>query len=260
MPPIGRRILPEAIRMFHVGPKPHHFGTHILNVALGAPRGAQNMLSIVRGRFLTKPRKPGFLVRNRDGRYALHYHAGQEPNPGNRIVLTDEVDRFGLPRVAIDLRFTEGDVRSVIGSHQVLDSALRTSGIGRLEYWYPQEQLPDRVLAQASDGFHQVGATRMGRDRKHSVVDANLRVHDVTNLYVASSGVFPTTRQANSAFLATALAIRLAHHLALSGGTVGNKVRDSFGNPHVKHGEDFGVERLESTLRTLDSWAFDAEN
>jgi choline dehydrogenase-like flavoprotein len=101
----------------------------------------------------------------------------------------------------------------VIGSHQVLDAALRANAIGRLEYWYPQKQLRDRVLAQASDGFHQVGTTRMGQDPKDSVVDADLKIHDIANLHVASSSVFPTTGQANSTFLATALAIRLANHL-----------------------------------------------
>jgi choline dehydrogenase-like flavoprotein len=129
------------------------------------------------------------------------------------VVLTDEADGFGLPRVAIDLRFTEGDARSVIGAHQVLDAALRANVIGRLEYWYPQKQLFNRVLAQASDGLHQVGTTRMGQDPKDSVVDADLKVHDIANLHVASSSVFPTTGQANSTFLATALAIRLANHL-----------------------------------------------
>jgi choline dehydrogenase-like flavoprotein len=216
LPPIGRRILSEAIRIIHVGPKPHDFDAHIVNVLLGAPRGAWDILKIVRDRFLTRPRKPGFLVRNRDGRYALHYHSEQEPNPDSRVVLADETDRFGLPRVAIDLRYTEGDVHSVIGSHQVLDSALRASAAGRLEYWYPQNQLAGRVLAQASDGFHQVGTTRMGQNRKDSVVDTNLKVHDVANLYVASSSVFPTTGQANSTYLATALAVRLAHHLSMN--------------------------------------------
>jgi len=55
----------------------------------------------------------------------------------------------------------------------------------------------------------------MGQNRKDSVVDKNLKVHDVANLYVASSSVFPTTGQANSTYLATALAIRLAHHLSM---------------------------------------------
>jgi choline dehydrogenase-like flavoprotein len=213
LPPVGRLLLPEAIRVAHVGPKPHHFGTHVVNVLYGAPVGARDLFKIMRERFLTSPRKPGFLVRNRDGVYALHYHAEQEPNPESRIILTEEVDRFGVPRVAIDLRFTGGDARSVIGSHRVLDAALRTSAVGKLEYWYPQDQLHDRVLAQAVDGLHQVGTTRMGRNPKDSVVDEDLKVHDIANLHVASSSVFPTTGQANSTLLATALAIRLAHHL-----------------------------------------------
>jgi choline dehydrogenase-like flavoprotein len=170
-------------------------------------------LNILRDRYLTRPRRPSFLVRNRDGRYALHYHAEQEPNPDSRILLIDEADRYGLPRVAIDFRFTEGDARSVVDSHHVLDAALRANAVGRLEYWYPQEQLRERVLAQASDGLHQAGTTRMGQNPKDSVVDADLKVHDVANLHVASSSVFPTTGQANSTFLAVALAVRLASHL-----------------------------------------------
>lgn len=215
-PPTGRRILPEAIRLAHVGPKPHHVGAHIASVALGAPRGARDILQIVRDRFLAKPRKPGFLLRNPAGRYALHYHSEQEPNPASRVVLTDEVDKYGIPRVAIDLRFTDYDAQSVIDSHELLDSALRANSVGKLEYWSPKHDLPDRVLSQASDGFHQVGTTRMGVDPRDSVVDPNLKVHDVTNLYVASSSVFPTTGQANSTYLATALAVRLAHHLKMN--------------------------------------------
>lgn len=218
LPPIGRLLLPEAIRIAHVGPKPHHYGAHIANVLYGAPVGALDFLKIIRDRFLAKPRKPSFLVRNRDGMYALHYHAEQEPNPESRVILTDERDSFGLRRVAIDLRFTEGDARSVIGSHQVLDTALRANAVGRLEYRYPTEQLRDHVLAQASDGFHQVGTTRMGQDPKDSVVDPDLKVHDIANLHVASSSVFPTTGQANSTLLATALAIRLVHHLNIKAG------------------------------------------
>jgi len=215
LPPIGRRLVSEPIRIAHVGPKPHRFGAHIMNLLRDASGGALDLLRILRDRYLARPRKPSFLVRNRHGRYALHYHAEQEPNPDSRVVLTGEADSLGLPRVAIDFRFTEGDARSVVRSHEVLDAALRAQGLGRLEYWFPQEQLQDRVLAQASDGLHQAGTTRMGQNPKDSVVDANLKVHDVANLHVASSSVFPTTGQANSTFLAVALAVRLANHLNL---------------------------------------------
>jgi len=213
IPPVGRRLLPEAIRLAHVGPRPYHVGAHLLNVMKGAPASVADMAKILRERVFGKPRKPGFLVNNRGGRYALHYHAEQEPRPDSRIALTGEVDRYGLPRVKLDLRFTDFDGRSVVASHKVLDSALRKSGTGSLEYWLPEDELVGSVLAQATDGFHQAGTTRMGRDPKQSVVDENLNVHDVENLHVASTSVLPTTGQANSTLIGAALAVRLAHHL-----------------------------------------------
>jgi len=179
------------------------------------------MTRIVNERFVKKPRKPGFLVPNRGGKYALHYHAEQIPQAESRITLGNEADRFGVPRAVIDLRFNDQDVDSVIRSHQVLDKALRANGIGRLEYWYPAEQLAERVYAQASDGFHQAGTTRMGRDAGSSVVDAELRVHSLKNLFVASSSVFVTAGQANSTLLAVALAVRLAGRLAGERGNAG---------------------------------------
>lgn len=212
-PPTGRRILPEGIRLAHIGPKPRHYAAHIRNAILGLPGGARDVVNILRERIFAKPRKPGFLVRNRAGNYALHYHGEQEPSPESRITLAEEQDRFGMPRAAIDLRFTDGDIRSVIESHRVLDSALRASGIGRLEYRYSEEELAASVRAQATDGYHQAGTTRMGRDPRTSVVDPDLRVHGAENLHIASSSVFPTTGQANSTFAAVALGLRLAHRL-----------------------------------------------
>lgn len=213
-PPAGRRLLAEAIRLAHTGPKPYALGAHLRNAVLGAPGGAKDVYRILRDRFVKEPKKPGFLVSNPGGKYALHYHAEQIPNADSRITLGGAVDEFGMRRAVIDLRFTEQDVQSVIDSHRLLDQALQANGIGRLEYWYPEEELHERVYAQAADGFHQAGTTRMGDDPEQSVVDADLKIHGLVNLYVASSSVFPTSGQANSTLLAVAFAVRLAQKLA----------------------------------------------
>lgn len=213
-PPAGRRLLPEAIRLAHTGPRPYRLGAHVRNAVLGLPRGIRDVYRILNERFLKKPRKPGFIVPNRGGKYALHYHAEQIPQRESRITLSDDTDQFGVRRAVIDLRFSRQDVESVIASHRVLDKALRENGIGSIEYWYPAEQLEEKVYGQAADGFHQAGTTRMGADPATSVVDGNLRVHGVDNLYVASSSVFVTTGQANSTLLAVALGVRLAQQLA----------------------------------------------
>lgn len=212
-PMTGRKILPEGIRLAHIGNPPRHYASHLRNVLLGALPGSRDIVNIFRERLIAKPRKPGFLVRNPAGTYALHYHGEQEPNPHSRITLTKECDRFGLPRAVIDFRFVSNDFSSVVASHRVLDQSLRSASIGWLEYRYPHQHLEARVEAQASDGYHQAGTTRMGVNPADSVVDANLKVHGVENLYVASSSVFPTTGQANSTLPAVAFGLRLVHHL-----------------------------------------------
>jgi choline dehydrogenase-like flavoprotein len=70
------------------------------------------------------------------------------------------------------------------------------------------------VLEQAKDGYHQIGTTRMGTAPGTSVVNSDCQVHDVRNLHVASSSVFPTSSQANPTLLAAALAVRLAETIA----------------------------------------------
>jgi hypothetical protein len=213
-PAVGRLLLPEAIRQIHVGPSPHHYLSHVHNIFLRPHRTARDMFAILRDRFLCRPPKPGFLVRNEGAKYALHYHAEQSPSADSRVTLTNKSDRHGLPRLAVDLRFNDADAVSVLKAHEVLDEGLRASRKGRLEYWHERAERKARVLAQASDGFHQVGTTRMGTDPKTSVVNADCRTHDLTNLFVCATSVFPTTGQANPTFLGVALAVRLAAHLA----------------------------------------------
>ena len=54
----------------------------------------------------------------------------------------------------------------------------------------------------------------MGDSPRSSVVDRNCRVHDLANLYIAGSAVFPTTGYANPTLTIVAIAARLAAHLA----------------------------------------------
>lgn len=213
-PPTGRKLLSEAIRLAHTGPKPYPLVAHLRNAILGAPRAVKDIYRILRDRFLRKPKKPGFLVPNKGGEYALHYHAEQIPQPDSRITLSDhQVDVHAVPRAVIDLRFAQQDIDSVIHAHHLLDEALRANKIGHLKFWYSDAELPGVVWSQAADGFHQVGSIRMGHDPATSVVDSNLKAHGIENLYVASSAVFPSSGQANSTLLAAALGLRLVHHL-----------------------------------------------
>ena len=53
----------------------------------------------------------------------------------------------------------------------------------------------------------------MGIDPKDSVVDPNLKVHTISNLYISGPSVFPTGGYANPFLTISALSLRLADHL-----------------------------------------------
>ncbi|MFW6321530.1 MAG: GMC family oxidoreductase [Halohasta sp.] len=60
---------------------------------------------------------------------------------------------------------------------------------------------------------HHKGTTRMGADPDRSVVDSRLRTHDLSNLWIASSSVFPTGGAVNPTLTIAALALKAADHI-----------------------------------------------
>ena len=161
---------------------------------------------------LVARRAPGFFVFNRENRYPFQYHAEHLPNRASCVTLTDQVDRLGMPKLAIDLRFTSADVDGVVRAHRFWDEYLRSTGVGRLDYTDPD--VAATIEGRLGGGFHQVGTTRMSEDPQDGVVDGDLRVHSVDNVYVSSSSTFVTSGQANSTFMIVAFAVRLADRLA----------------------------------------------
>ena len=61
--------------------------------------------------------------------------------------------------------------------------------------------------------FHWLGSTRMGTGPEESCVDASLRYHDLDNLFVLSTSVFPSASSANPTLTLAALALRLGDQL-----------------------------------------------
>ncbi len=213
IPPLGRAILAEGIRLRHVGPRPYALRAHIANVLRAPWRALADVSDIVRRRYVSSVRKPGFLLRGAAGRYALHYHGEQLPHPDSRLTLhrTDAGDEV----LRIDFRYRDEDIDSVLRGHAILDAELRRAGLGRLEYAGDgDDEVRADIWRQSTDGFHSIGTTRMGDDPADSVVDADCRVHGLDNLYIASTSVLRTSAEANPTFFAVALAVRLAHRLA----------------------------------------------
>jgi hypothetical protein len=163
-------------------------------------------------RVFARGRKPpGFFVGNRANRYPFQYHAEHLPHYDSCVRLAEDVDDLGMPKLDIDILFSDEDIEGVLAAHRHWDSYLRASGVGRLEYL--ADDLVAAVRSRTGGGFHQVGTTRMSKDPEKGVVDENLAVHGVPNVHVVSSSVFVTSGQANSTFMIVVFAIRLIERL-----------------------------------------------
>lgn len=60
---------------------------------------------------------------------------------------------------------------------------------------------------------HQAGTARMGADAASSVLDTDCKAHELDNLYVADTSVFPSIGAVNPALTAMAIALRVGDHL-----------------------------------------------
>jgi choline dehydrogenase-like flavoprotein len=60
---------------------------------------------------------------------------------------------------------------------------------------------------------HQAGTCRFGTDPSTSVVDVDCRAHELDNLYVADTSIFPSIGAVNPALTAMANALRVGDRI-----------------------------------------------
>ncbi|PVZ04595.1 GMC oxidoreductase [Actinomycetospora cinnamomea] len=228
--PLGRLLAPDAQRLCltgvdlpgtpYRGAPPGPIGRHLANIVREPRATAELVGDLGVRRLLRRPGgPPGFFPRRPDNRYPLQYHGEHLPQRESLVDLSRERDPLGMPRLDIDVRFSDADVEGVVRAHRFWDDHLRGAGVGYLNYL--DEDVAAGVRRQLGAGFHQCGTTRMSARPEDGVVDADLAVHGVPNVFVASSSAFPTSSQANSTFLIVAMAVRLAAHLRRLGEATG---------------------------------------
>ncbi len=136
-------------------------------------------------------------------------HAEQAPHRDNRVTLSAARDALGLPLPRLHWQWRPLDVESANRTRRLLAAELARAHVGRLDMGdHPVE--PELI----SEGLHHhMGTTRMHRDPRHGVVDAQCGVHGVGNLFMAGCSVFPTGGYINPTLTIMALATRLADRL-----------------------------------------------
>ncbi len=143
--------------------------------------------------------------------YKMLIQAEQEPNPDNRITLSDERDMLGMQKVRVTWKASHFDRRSMLAGMRFFAKEIARTGNGRIRI--PRLEDFDDVDNVLMAG-HQIGTTRMGTVPQQSVTDEHGRVHGSPNLYIASNALFPTTGWANPTLTLLALTLRNAETIA----------------------------------------------
>jgi choline dehydrogenase-like flavoprotein len=138
-------------------------------------------------------------------RLGVRIYCEQLPERSNAVSLNARVrDYFGNPVPHLHYNVGHYERKALDVGKAVAGKIFATMGLTDIRF--------------AGVGFagHLIGTHRMGADPGTSVVDANLRAHDLSNLYLVGSGSFVTASSSPPTLTIAALAIRAAEHIATS--------------------------------------------
>jgi choline dehydrogenase-like flavoprotein len=133
----------------------------------------------------------------------IRVYCEQLPQRTNTVSLTPRVkDYFGSPAPHIEYGVSTYERKALDEAKRVAGKILGAAGG------------TDIRASSLTFAAHQIGTHRMGSDPRSSVVDVNLRTHDVPNLYLVGSGCFVTGSASPPTLTIAALAIRAAAQIA----------------------------------------------
>ena len=152
------------------------------------------------------------LAARLDDSYGTHVAMGgvveQLPDADNRVTLNPDIrDDHGNPVPHVEWSLSERTRAAIRRANGIQHAILEELGVD-IEWTVG----PDAT----GPAYHQMGTTRMGTDPETSVVDADCRAHDLRNLRIVGSSVFPTGGAMNPTLTIAALALRVADSMAAS--------------------------------------------
>ena len=136
-------------------------------------------------------------------RVGIRVYGEQLPERGNGVSLDAHArDYFGNPVAHLHYDLGAYERQALEEGKAVVGRILAAVGV------------TDVRSAALTFAGHLIGTHRMGIDPRASVVDPDLRAHDVPNLYLVGSGCFVTASASPPTLTIVALAIRAAEHIA----------------------------------------------
>lgn len=123
------------------------------------------------------------------------------PDPENRIVLSDQKDAWGIPKMEVHYRFPEYVHRGYDVCREHFADCVKASGGTEVKF---------SERGQYTNSQHITGTLSMGSDPHTSVCNKLAQAHDHENLYFGGTGVMPTAALVNSTLTGVALSLLAA--------------------------------------------------
>lgn len=143
-------------------------------------------------------------------RYAdLFFMTEQVPNWDSCVKLSEKKDKFGFPLASVDWQLADYDIENMRTVYNMCLNDFFDAKDFEITHTSNDYKWPEIFTS----GAHHVGTARMSEDENDGVVDKNLKVFGVDNLYVCDGSVFPTSGNVNVGLTIAAVAIRLAKYL-----------------------------------------------
>jgi len=130
------------------------------------------------------------------------------PEYESRILLSATKDLFGQSQTKADWVLNEAEPENFEKLANLFRASVMAKGGGPVSIgaW-------DDIQNRMAYNGHHIGTTRMSATEQDGVVDRNLKLFEVDNLYVAGSSVWASAGISNPTFSIVAFSIRLADHL-----------------------------------------------
>ncbi len=125
------------------------------------------------------------------------------PDPNNRMTLTSEKDKWGLPVIEFDAWWGDNELKMRKAMVDEAANMLEKAGLKNVNTFNDEDKSP-------GIGIHEMGVARMGRDPKTSVLNANNQVWGAENVFVTDGAAMTSASCVNPSLTYMALTARAA--------------------------------------------------
>jgi choline dehydrogenase-like flavoprotein len=135
----------------------------------------------------------------------------EEPNKNNKIILDKEKDKFGIPLVKLFYKKSKYSLKTAKFFLEEFANLCVENDLGRIAI---KDSIYNQKGFESMGAYHHIGGTRIGVNTFDSVLNKDLKVHNINNLYVSGSSNFVTSGYTNPTYTIILFAIRLAEKIS----------------------------------------------